>query len=120
MILRREYRFEASHILPRHPGKCSQLHGHSYRFIVTLEGPIEPEQGMVIDFGDLDAAVTEQVINRVDHRHWNDILDNPTAEWISVWIWGQLEDRLPGLVSIELFEVEGASVVYSGQHEEGS
>jgi 6-pyruvoyltetrahydropterin/6-carboxytetrahydropterin synthase len=117
VILRREYRFEASHVLPRHPGKCRQLHGHSYRFIVTLRGPIEPVQGMVIDFGDLDAMVNEHVIERVDHRHWNELLENPTAEWISVWIWQQLEPRIRGLESIELFEVEGASVLYSGEHE---
>ena len=37
MILRRTYRFEASHVLPRHPGRCRQLHGHSYTLIVVIE-----------------------------------------------------------------------------------
>lgn len=120
MILRREYRFEASHVLPRHPGRCSRLHGHSYRLIVTLSGPIEPQQGMVLDFEDLDAIVRDEVLERLDHRHLNDLLENPTAEWIAVWIWRALRPGLPGLESVELFEVEGASVVYSGEHEEGA
>ena len=116
MRLRREYRFEASHILPRHPGACSRLHGHSYRFIVELEGPIDGYSGMVIDFGDLDLVVKERVLDLVDHRHWNDRLENPTAEWISVWIWDQLKPALPGLTALEMFEIEGASCYYRGEH----
>ncbi len=115
MILRRTYRFEASHVLPRHPGRCKRLHGHSYRFIVEIDGPIEPYQGMVLDFGDLDAVVDREVLSRCDHYHLNDFIENPTAEWISVWIWRALKPHLAGLVSIELFEVEGASCVYRGE-----
>lgn len=118
MILRRTYRFEASHVLPRHPGRCRRLHGHSYRFIVELEESIETEQGMVIDFGDLDAIVDERVLARCDHYHLNDFIENPTAEWIAVWIWRTLDRHVPGLRSIELFEVEGASCLYRGEHED--
>ncbi len=114
MILRREYRFEASHILPRHPGKCRRLHGHSYRFLVELDGPIDPWSGMVIDFGDLDEIVTERVLSRCDHYHLNDFIPNPTAEHITLWIWDALAGAVPGLVSVELFEVEGASCIYRG------
>ena len=117
MILRRTYRFEASHVLPRHPGRCRRLHGHSYRFIVEIEGPIEPVQGMVLDFGDLDEIVQRLVLDRCDHYHLNDFIENPTAEWISIWIWRALKPELPGLASVELFEVEGASCFYRGEHE---
>jgi 6-pyruvoyltetrahydropterin/6-carboxytetrahydropterin synthase len=119
MIIRREYRFEASHELPRHPGKCKRLHGHSYRFILELEGPIEPVQGMVIDFGDLDEIVEEHALSRLDHYHLNDFIENPTAEWIAVWIWQALAERLSGMTSVELFEVDGCSVVYRGEPVEG-
>lgn len=120
MIVRRSYRFEASHQLPRHPGKCRRLHGHSYRFVVEVEGPIEPEQGVVIDFYDLDEIVGAKVISVLDHRHINDFVDNPTAEWISIWIWRQIVEQVPGLASIELFEVEGASALYRGELERES
>ncbi|MDH3283492.1 MAG: 6-carboxytetrahydropterin synthase QueD [Acidobacteriota bacterium] len=118
MILAREYRFEASHVLPRHPGRCRFLHGHSYRFVVKVCGSIDPEQGMVIDFGDLDTAVERHVLERVDHQHLNDLLENPTAEWIAIWIWREMNQNVEGLVSIELFEVEGASVLYTGELED--
>jgi 6-pyruvoyltetrahydropterin/6-carboxytetrahydropterin synthase len=117
MILRREYRFEASHTLPRHPGRCKGLHGHSYRFIVEVAGEIDPHHGMVLDFGDLDALVQKAVLSRADHHHLNEFLENPTAEWIAVWIWRALQPQLPGLSGVELFEIEGASCIYRGEHE---
>ena len=117
MIVRREYRFEASHQLPRHPAKCRRLHGHSYRFIIEVEGAIEAVQGMVIDFFDLDDIGERRVIARLDHRHIHDYLENPTAEWIAVWIYRQLAGEVPGLRSVELFEVESASALYRGELE---
>jgi len=111
MIVRREFRFEASHVLPRHPGRCKRLHGHSYKLVIEVAGDIEPKQGMVIDFEALDSIVNERVLSRLDHHHMNDIIENPTAENLSVWIWGELTRDLPGLVSCELFETEGASVI---------
>lgn len=115
MIIRREYRFEASHQLTRHPGRCQRLHGHSYRFLVDVEGPIERDQEMVLDFEDLDRIVGEEVLARLDHYHLNDVIDYPTAEWIAVWIWRALAPRLPGLRRVELFEMDGASVIYRGE-----
>ncbi|MDQ7006957.1 MAG: 6-carboxytetrahydropterin synthase QueD [Acidobacteriota bacterium] len=120
MIVRRSYTFEASHQLPRHPGKCRRLHGHSYRFIVEVEGEIDPVQGMVIDFFDLDEIVDRRILQRLDHRHINDLIENPTAEWIAVWIYRQLREEVPGLRSVELFEVESASALYRGELESAS
>ncbi|HHN74879.1 MAG TPA: 6-carboxytetrahydropterin synthase QueD [Acidobacteria bacterium] len=117
MIVRRSYLFEASHQLPRHPGKCRRLHGHSYRLVVEVEGEIDPVQGMVIDFFDLDAIVERRVLERLDHHHLNDLIENPTAEWIAVWIYRQLKGEVGGLRSVELFEVESASALYRGELE---
>jgi 6-pyruvoyltetrahydropterin/6-carboxytetrahydropterin synthase len=113
MIVRRRFGFEAAHSLPNHPGKCRELHGHSYELVVSMEGPIEQESGMVIDFSDLKQVVRERVVKLLDHRNVNDIIDNPTAERMAEWIWRQLADRLP-LVEIELHETRNCSVVYRG------
>ena len=69
MRIKKEFRFEASHILPNHPGKCSRLHGHSWRMWVTVEGLVQPATGFVIDFFDLKHVVNEAVIAKVDHTH---------------------------------------------------
>src|SRR4051794_40657376 len=86
----RAFAFEAAHQLPWHEGKCRNLHGHSSRLGVTVEGPL-PEHGVVVDFADLKAVVTAEVIDRYDHRYLNEIMDNPTAELVAQEIWKSLE-----------------------------
>lgn len=76
MLLRKTFRFEASHILPRHPGKCSRLHGHSWVLHVEVEGPINPKTGFVMDYADISSQL-KPLIERLDHRHlgsWGHIL----------------------------------------------
>lgn len=67
--LTKKFRFEASHILPLHPGKCSRLHGHSWTLDVTVEGPINPTTGLVVDYADLSRLVNKEIIDRLDHQH---------------------------------------------------
>ena len=114
MRVRRRFRFEAAHRLPRHPGKCRELHGHSYELVVTVDGPVEDVSGMVVDFSDLKKTVREAVVDRLDHRSINDVMENPTAENMAQWIWQQLNSRVSGLVEVELFETRDCSVVYRG------
>jgi queuosine biosynthesis protein QueD len=68
MILRKTFRFEASHILPKHPGKCSRLHGHSWVLHVEVEGPVNPATGFVMDYADISMWV-KPIIESLDHRH---------------------------------------------------
>jgi 6-pyruvoyltetrahydropterin/6-carboxytetrahydropterin synthase len=113
--VRRRFRFEAAHLLPNHPGKCRNLHGHSYELCVTVDLPVSPESGMAIDFSDLKRIVREHVVDRLDHKYVNDLIENPTAEIMAVWIWDRLSDRLDGLVEIELHETRDCSVIYRGE-----
>src|SRR5450755_3458254 len=73
--IRKQFRFEAAHVLPHHPGKCSRLHGHSYRLDVTLEGPLAGEgaaAGMIVDFDVVSRVVKGGVLGELDHRSLND------------------------------------------------
>lgn len=70
--LTKEFSFESAHALWGYDGKCREIHGHSYRFFVTIKGePITDEQspklGMVMDFGELKAIVGREITNRLDH-----------------------------------------------------
>lgn len=58
-------------------GLCARknYHGHTYTCSVTVEGPVDPVTGMVIDLGILDRVLQEQVLDRFDHRNIN--LDVP-------------------------------------------
>jgi 6-pyruvoyltetrahydropterin/6-carboxytetrahydropterin synthase len=68
-VVSKKFRFEASHVLPRHPGKCSRLHGHSWLLTVSVEGPINAETGFVVDYSDLSKLVEKAIIERLDHVH---------------------------------------------------
>lgn len=114
MLIRKQFRFEAAHVLPHHPGKCSRLHGHSYRLEVAVAGPLQsagPAQGMVLDFDGLGSIVEAAVIERLDHSSLNDLLPNPTAEHIARWVWEQLAPRLAGLDEIVIWETATACAI---------
>lgn len=100
------FAFEAAHVLPWHPGKCSRLHGHSYRLDVTVTGPTDGN-GVVIDFADLGRAVRAAVVERCDHALLNDLVDNPTAENLAAAFLDWLSDA--GLAASELTVWETAT-----------
>ncbi len=70
--LTKEFSFEAAHTLEGYDGACREIHGHSYKFFVTIKGePVSdersPKYGMVMDFGELKRIVHEQVVSPFDH-----------------------------------------------------
>jgi 6-pyruvoyltetrahydropterin/6-carboxytetrahydropterin synthase len=66
---------------------------------------------MVVDFDELSAIVRPHVVERLDHSSLNDLLANPTAEEIALWIWGELEPRVAGLSEIVVWETQTACAV---------
>jgi 6-pyruvoyltetrahydropterin/6-carboxytetrahydropterin synthase len=81
---------DCAHFLPGH-AKCGQLHGHTYKIEIAVEG--EPRDGMVIDFADLKDDV-RAVLARYDHRNWNEVLDFPSVENICSLLHRELGERL--------------------------
>jgi 6-pyruvoyltetrahydropterin/6-carboxytetrahydropterin synthase len=109
-----EFYFAAAHRLPRYEGPCFRMHGHNYKFFVTVEGDVDPATGMIADFGKIKDVVAAEVLARVDHRNLNDLLENPTAENIARWIWEALAQRMPGLAEVRLYEIPDSCVTYRG------
>lgn len=108
--LTKTVRFEASHVLPRHGGKCSRLHGHSWVVEVTVHGnrldTSGPSMGMLMDFGDVAAPVDRLVRDKLDHYHLNDStgLEHPTSEALARWLYINLQVDLPLLHSVTVHE----------------
>lgn len=51
MKVSKSIRWEMAHRLTsKEAGKCSNIHGHSYRAEVTVSGPVDPQTGMVMNF----------------------------------------------------------------------
>lgn len=105
----RSFTFEAAHFLPWHPGQCRNLHGHSYRLEVAVEGPVD-ENGIVLDFADLNDVVHREVVSQFDHCLLNDLLDNPTAEVVAADAWKRLEAVGMTLAWVRLWETPTSSV----------
>lgn len=114
MYLRREFKFDAAHNLVQYHGKCEKLHGHTYRLEVALKG--EPDsEGMVLDFTELKKTVRELVLSKLDHAYINDVIAQPTAEYIAVWIFKTLDEplRRPNceLYEVRVWETESSSAI---------
>ena len=62
------------------------------------------ENGMVLDFADVEAVVKREVIDRYDHTYLNDFFENPTAELIAHDVWKRLEAADLDPASIRLWE----------------
>lgn len=93
MLISKDFTFEASHILPNHPGKCRNLHGHSWILKVALEGPLNLKTGFVLDYNDLSAIVSP-LIDVLDHTHLNWLVRYPSSELLNLAILHQLAGLL--------------------------
>lgn len=119
-LLSKEFRFEASHRLENHDGKCFRLHGHSWKGCLFLRGndalikSSGCKKGMLIDYGDISAAFKPIVDEYLDHWHLNDTLrtDSPTSEFIAKWIYDKLKPVLPMLVAVRIEETCTSAAEY--------
>jgi len=97
-------------------------HGHNYDLEVTVEGPVDPATGFVMDLKRLKRLLETEVLADVDHANLNVDVDwmagvIPTTENLAVAIWRRLEGGLPGvrLLSVRLWETDRNSVEYRGE-----
>jgi 6-pyruvoyltetrahydropterin/6-carboxytetrahydropterin synthase len=112
ITLEKEFRFEASHQLIHHDGKCSRLHGHSWVGQVVLcydeqELPkTGAKQGMAQDYYDISQALKPLVEDYLDHRHLNDTVDEaaPTSERVAMFCYHKLKPSLPNLIAVVIEE----------------
>ncbi|MCW5936057.1 MAG: 6-pyruvoyl tetrahydropterin synthase family protein [Fimbriimonadaceae bacterium] len=119
MRIAKEFSWEMGHRLPGHP-VCQNVHGHSYRMVVELEG--EPDRsGMLLDYGVVSDLV-RPILAELDHSFMVDPDDElmggfltssglkatrvgfrSTAENIAKWILEKLSPRFfetPGVQSV--------------------
>lgn len=117
MIIFKKFTFDSAHSLPNVPDghKCKEIHGHTYKLTVFIEGELDKELGWVMDFKDLKDVV-KPVINSIDHKYLNEIpgLENPTCEIIAEWIWNKIKPGIPLLKKIQLDETPTSGAVYEG------
>ena len=113
MNITKIFSFESAHKLENYEGVCANLHGHTYVLHVTIKGDVD-KNGFVIDFNDLKSIVKNNVISILDHAYLNDIITQPTAEHIVIWIWDKLKADL-NLHELTLYETKHSYVTYDGK-----
>lgn len=85
-------------------------HGHTFTLEVTVRGEPAPEDGMVVDFLQLESLIREEVLSEVDHKNLNRDVSFltgtiPTTENLAVAFWERLEPRLKALEKCQLFRI---------------
>ena len=115
--LTKDFYFEAAQTLPKAPEghKCRQMHGHSFKLEVSVEGERDPETGWVYDHAKISHAM-KPLLEKLDHGYLNEIggLENPTIENMCEWFWEKLSPQLPGLAEIVVHETPTARCSFRG------
>lgn len=94
------FTFDSAHTLRHHDGKCRNLHGHTYKLEVTLEGVPQtvdgsnPQSGMILDFGILKEIVRERVLDELDHTDLDGVVNYSTAELLAAYIFCALDSHI--------------------------
>lgn len=102
-------------------GKCTVDHGHNYRLLVGFEGNVDPVTGMIINMTEVKKVIEENIVCKLDHQHLCDLPELQesvtTLEALVVWIWNQLEGKIPQvtLKELYLYETERTFVSYRGE-----
>jgi 6-pyruvoyltetrahydropterin/6-carboxytetrahydropterin synthase len=116
--LTKDFTFEAAQTLPNVPAghKCRQMHGHSFKVEVTIEGEVDPHLGWIYDHSTISRAM-DPLLDRLDHSYLNEIegLENPTIELMAAWLWQKLAPSCPGLCEIVIHETPTARCIYRGE-----
>ncbi len=83
-------------------GPLTASHAHNYSCAVSVEGPVDPRSGMLLDLGALDSLLAEEITAPLDGRDLNrDVAafsggaPIPTCEALAAYLFDRISGRLP-------------------------
>ena len=99
----RKGNFDAAHRIVNHPGKCANIHGHTYLFEIGLEFDNHVEDvikepggmGYPIDFGVMKTSILKYIDDVYDHG----TIFNPKDEYLA----NIARDWAPKMRSVEMY-----------------
>lgn len=120
--LNTEFTFDAAHSIEGYNGKCSRLHGHTYRVRMTaVSNKLNPSKyldspDMVCDFRELKWPASDSEKGGFDHGMLDDLMPMiTTAERIAEYIHSETMKRIPENIelTVTVWETENSWVEYS-------
>lgn len=113
--LKQHFQVESARFLPNLPPShpCSQMHGHSFKIILTLVGSVDPKIGWVKDYHEIN-TVLEPLLKLIDHKVLNQVpgLENPTSELLCVWLYNKIKSEIPELTRVTVAETPSTECSY--------
>ena len=138
-VLQTEQSFDAAHFLKDYKGKCSNIHGHRWRVVVSISSEkLSAEQqtkGMIIDFSDLKKAL-KNICDYFDHTFIYEenslkpetvtalqaenfrlitVPFRPTAENFARFIYEELKKEKYTVCHVEVYETPDNCAIYKEQ-----
>ena len=96
-VLTVEDYFASAHQLRGYKGKCENIHGHNWRVVLSVQGEVLNEIGLLIDFHELK-DILKKITARLDHKNLNDIepftVINPSSENIAEYIAEKVQEDM--------------------------
>jgi 6-pyruvoyltetrahydropterin/6-carboxytetrahydropterin synthase len=127
----KKFSFSMAHALYGYDGACANVHGHTYTLFVTVSGRPHrekghPNDGMLMDFGDLKRLVHDNFIVEFDHslvlnentspslaaslkENFEKVILSvwqPTCENLMLHAVERLRDKLPEGLSLHVIRLE--------------
>jgi len=102
-------------------GLCANpnYHGHNYDLLFKVSGKVDPETGFVMDLKVLSDLLSDEIIERFDHKNLNlDVPEmkntNPTAENIARVIYEIMRPKISPefTIQVTLYETPRNFVIY--------
>lgn len=113
--LKQHFQIEAARFLPNLPDShpCRNMHGHSFKIVLTLIGDLDPSIGWVVDYHQI-SQIMNPLLAKLDHKILNEVegLNNPTSELLAKWIFDKVKILLPQLTSITIMETSNTECRY--------
>ena len=121
-ILHTKFTFDAAHYIDGYDGKCSRMHGHTYKVHIQAKShKLNPSKylespDMVCDFKELKWAAADGKKGGLDHTVLNETIPVPTtAERIAEYIHKETSSRIPDEIKLKVtvWETETSWVQYT-------
>lgn len=107
--------FDAAHALRNYHGPCENLHGHTWKVQVFLQGNQLNEIGMLEDFKNMKQMLAD-ILKEFDHTLLNDLkafsLENPSSENIAKLIFQRIKNEMGAIKKVTVWESPTSAATY--------